>query len=290
MVLDDLLANLFDYAGLFPPAGLGMDAAVRNFAAYRRSGHAAWLGRFIVPAARLREFEASAAAVSPEGWRLSALGGADLSADLAEIARFNAAHATETLCIDAIEFRADTIDEIHAKLALAPASLTPYVEIPIQEDPAALIGTLAERGARAKVRTGGVTPAAFPPSLNLARFIAQCSDEDVPFKATAGLHHPVRGVHRLTDAPDSESAMMHGFLNLLLTAAFAQNGLGIEQLAEVLEERAPDAFGFDQGSITWRGEMAVRAHIRNMRSLLVVSFGSCSFTEPIEDLKTMGLL
>jgi hypothetical protein len=278
MVLDDLLANLIDYAGLFPPAALEMRTAVRNYAEYQRGEHAGWLGRFVVPASRLAEFEQAAEGLEKGHWRLSALGGGNPAADLAEIARFNDCHPAEETQVDAIEFKAGTPEEIRLSLARIPASLTAYIEIPIIEDPTRLIETISDRGARAKVRTGGVTADAFPASTNLARFMA-----------TAGLHHPMRGVHRLAYEPDSQSAMMHGFLNVFLAAAFAQNGIGLEQLVELLEERSPEAFRFEQGSVTWRGEMAVRAHIRNTRSLLAVSFGSCSFLEPTEDLKRMGL-
>jgi hypothetical protein len=34
----------------------------------------------------------------------------------------------------------------------------------------------------------------------------------------------------------------------------------------------------------------VLAHLRNTRSLFAVSFGSCSFTEPLEDLQRLKLL
>lgn len=290
MAVTDLLTNLIDYAGLFPPAALNMETAVRNYAAYRRGEYADWLGRFVVPASRLEEFERAAEGLEKSNWRLSALGGTDLSADLAGIARFNDRHPAEKMRIDTIEFKAATSGEIRSAMARIPASLTPYIEIPIIEDPARLIETIAECGARAKARTGGVTPDAFPSSMNLARFILACSEEDVPFKATAGLHHPIRGIHNLTYQPDTPSAIMHGFLNVFLAAALAQNGIGLEQLAELLEERSPEAFRFEEGSVTWRGEMAVRAHLRNTRSLLAISFGSCSFMEPIEDLKRMGLI
>ena len=57
MPLRILLRGLIDYAGLFPPASLDMADAVRNYAAYREGEHAWALGRFVVPAARLEEFE-----------------------------------------------------------------------------------------------------------------------------------------------------------------------------------------------------------------------------------------
>jgi len=135
-----------------------------------------------------------------------------------------------------------------------------------------------------------VTADAFPSSFDLARFIKICAEEDVPFKATAGLHHPLRSVNKLTYAPDSASAMMHGFLNVFLAAAFAQNGMDVGRLVELLEERSPESFQFDSGGVTWRDEMIVRGQLRNSRNLLAIAFGSCSFEEPIEDLRKIGLL
>ncbi len=294
-----LLENLIDYAGLFPPAELPMAEAVRNFAAYRQSEHAWMLGKFIVPASRLEEFEQAAASCWPRDgeagfWKLSALGGGDLQADLASVNRFNrrrtAGDTAAAVMIDAIEFKAATVAEIQAAMRAMQPTLACFIEIPINDDPTELIRAIGAEGAFAKVRTGGVTADAFPSSQNLARFIAACAEEDVAFKATAGLHHPLRAVNRLTYKPDSQSAMMHGFLNVFLAAAFAQNGLGVEQLAAMLEETSPEAFRFEEGCVYWRDEMLVVGHIRNARHLFSISFGSCSFTEPIEDLQRLNLL
>ncbi len=304
--LRDLLSCLIDYAGLFPPAALDMPATARKYAEYRESEYRWALGRFVVPVARLDEFEQAVEGILPTGgldggwegndfWRLSALGGADLSSDLNRIADFNKKYATSDsssgmAMIDTIEIKAGRPAEIEDAMKLTPAKLTPYFEIPISEDPTQLIKRIAETEARAKARTGGVTADAFPSPFNLARFIKICAEEDVPFKATAGLHHPLRSVNKLTYAPDSASAMMHGFLNVFLAAAFAQNGMDIDRLVELLEEKSPEAFHFDSGGVTWRGEMVVRGHLRNSRNLLAIAFGSCSFEEPIEDLKKIGLL
>ena len=294
-----LLENLIDYAGLFPPAELPMAEAVRNFAAYRQSEHSWMLGKFIVPASRLEEFEQAAVAFWPSDsekgfWKLSTLGGTNLQDDLAQINRFSrrrtVGETAAAVMIDTIEFKASTAAEIQAAMQIMHPTLTCFIEIPINDDPTELIRTIGAEGAFAKVRTGGVTADAFPSSQNLARFIAACAEEDVAFKATAGLHHPLRSVNRLTYKPDSASAMMHGFLNVFLAAAFAQNGLGVEQLTELLEETSPEAFRFEEGCVYWRDEMLVVGHIRNARNLFSISFGSCSFTEPIEDLQRLQLL
>lgn len=298
----DLLLGLIDYAGLFPPAALDMPTAARKYAEYRESEYRWALGRFVVPVARLDEFEKAVEGILPDGrweggefWRLSALGGADLSSDLNRIAEFNKKHATSdspagAAIIDTIEIKAGQPADIENAMRLMPTKLAPYFEIPIDDDPTGLIKSIAETESRAKVRTGGVTADAFPSSFNLARFIKICAEEDVPFKATAGLHHPLRSVNKLTYAPDSASAMMHGFLNVFLAAAFAQNGMDVDRLVELLEEKSPEAIQFGSGGVTWRDELVVRGQLRNSRNLLAIAFGSCSFEEPIEDLKKIGLL
>jgi len=294
--LRELLLGLIDYAGLFPPAALDMSTATRKYAEYREGEYRWALGRFVVPVARLDEFEDAAEGMLPgaglEGddfWRLSALVGADLPSDLTRIAEFNQKRAGAAI-IDTIEIKAARPADIEDAMRLTPTNLTPYFEIPIGGDPTELIKSVAETEARAKVRTGGVNADAFPSSFDLARFIKICAEEDAPFKATAGLHHPLRSVNRLTYEPDSASAMMHGFLNVFLAAAFAQSGMDVDRLVELLEEKSPDAFQFNSGGVTWRDEMIVRGQLRNSRNLLAIAFGSCSFEEPIEDLKKIGLL
>lgn len=294
-----LLENLIDYAGLFPPAELPMADAVRNYAAYRQSEYSWMLGKFIVPASRLEEFEQAAAEFWPRDgeagfWKLSVLGGASLKDDLANVNRFSRRHSfgeqAAAVMIDTIEFKASAVAEIEAAMRVMHPTLSCFIEIPITNDPTELIRAIGEEGAFAKVRTGGVTADAFPSSQNLARFITACADEDVGFKATAGLHHPLRSVNRLTYQPDSASAMMHGFLNVFLAAAFAQSGTSFQQLVEMLDETSLEAFRIEERSITWQDEMLVVGHIRNARHLFSISFGSCSFTEPIEDLQRLHLL
>jgi hypothetical protein len=291
--LQDLMTGLIDYAGIFPPAALDMASAVRNYAAYRNGEYARFLGRFIVPVARLNEFERTAAEVEwgKESWMLSALAGDGLDSDLKKIDNFNERISkTRDALIDTIEIKAAHHRDIEEAMNLIPETLKAYFEIPIAEDPSDLVKAIAATGARAKVRTGGVTADAFPSSIDLARFIKACAEEDVPFKATAGLHHPLRSFNRLTYEADSGQALMHGFLNVFLAAAFSYSGMDVEDLAEVLEERSPESFQLEDGSVTWHGEMVVRGQLRNTRSLLAGSFGSCSFEEPIDDLKKINLM
>ena len=157
--LRDLLSGLIDYAGLFPPAALDMPTATRKYAEYRE-GECRWaLGRFIVPVARLDEFEKASEGILPDGggegdgfWRLSALGGAELTSDLDRIAEFNQKRAAGdssagVALIDTIEIKAGRPVDVENAMRQTPANLTPYFEIPISDDPAELIKSVAEAGA-----------------------------------------------------------------------------------------------------------------------------------------------
>jgi hypothetical protein len=288
-----LLAEIIDYAGLFPPASLEMKQAVANYALYRDDPNSWMLARLIVPVARLAEFEAATERILPRDsvtpWRLSALAGTDLAADLATIEAFNARHVAGTLWIDTIEWKAGGLAEIRAAKRILPSWLIAYVELPIHDDPRPLVAELAELGMRAKVRTGGVLPEVFPPAADLLRFLAACAAIALPFKATAGLHHPVRASYRLTYAPDSAEELMYGYLNVFLTAAFLRAGLALDTALDVLQERDAAAFQFDDRGVAWRGHQLRNMQLMQARQF-AIAFGSCSFREPIDDLKALGLL
>jgi hypothetical protein len=152
------------------------------------------------------------------------------------------------------------------------------------------VDAVRRAGLRAKARTGGTTADAFPTAAQLARFVVCCARLTVPFKATAGLHHPVRGEHPLTYAADARSASMFGFLNLFLAGAFAYTGFDAATLERLLEERDPAAFQFGERGVHWRGRDVTRAQLEGARHALAIAFGSCSFREPIDDLHRLGLL
>jgi hypothetical protein len=83
---------------------------------------------------------------------------------------------------------------------------------------------------------------------------------------------------------------MFGFLNVFLTAAFIRKGMSEEDARLVLEETSPRAFDFHEAGVTWRDEELSRDDLRLTRSQLFLSFGSCSFTEPVEEARSLGLV
>jgi len=288
-VVRTLVAGAIDYAGLFPPATLPMAEAVRSYAGYRASPEAWALGRFVIPVARLEEFAAAAAGLAAEDaapWPLALLTGKGGADDWEDARAADVGHAV----IRAIELRASTPEDVVTASGRLPSDVDVFFEIPVESDPCALVRAIGRARRKAKVRTGGVTADAFPDAPSLARFVVACARAGVPFKATAGLHHPLRATYRLTYDPDSASGDMFGFLNVLLAAGFAGVGLGEECVAEVLEERRPGAIRFDPAGVEWRGHRLTTADVARTRATLALSFGSCSFREPIEELQSLGLL
>lgn len=235
-----LLDHLIDYAGLFPPAALTMQDAVRNYARYRDGEYAWALGKFVVPQARASEV--------PAEFPLSVLG----------------------------------VDEVKATTEEEIAAFPPGVYVEISD--LALLDAIRRHGQRAKIRTGGITPDAFPAIGNVAEFLRACKAKGVAFKATAGLHHPLRCVKPLTYEPNAPLGTMHGFLNVFLAAALLDHADGI------LAENDPRAFAFDDDGASWRGHRVSTEEIAAVRRDFATSFGSCSFEEPIHDLKELGWL
>jgi hypothetical protein len=159
-------------------------------------------------------------------------------------------------------------------------SLPTYCEAPLDQI----------TGAFAKVRSGGLTPEAVPTPGEIAEFLFQAAARRVAFKATAGLHHPIRADHPLTYAADSPHAIMHGFINVFVAAAFAWQGIDGAAVIGVLRECDPESFEFLDDSLTWRGRRLGTAQMAAARRDFAHSFGSCSFEEPVGDLKALGWL
>lgn len=264
-----LLTELIDYAGLFPPAGLEMAAAVRNYASYL-SGEYSWmLGGFIVQAGRIDEFEKAASQYfAGKRWKIGLLG-----------------KPGKPVEADEVELRAERIRDIRPM-----AGVTTYFELTPALAPDATIEAIAKAGVRAKIRTGGLTAEAIPETSRVARFLDVCNKNRVAFKATAGLHHPLRGEHPFTYQPRSAHGMMHGFLNLFLAAILIFTGGSESDAAQLLVEDSAGAFRFDDEAIRWRQCRITLQQIRDARERFAISFGSCSFDEPVRELAAMGLL
>lgn len=284
-----LLQHIVDYAGLFPPASLDMQTAVRKYQGYL-GGEDAWmLGNFLVPAARLGEFrqafEAICCGEQEHPWTISIVCTGELSTDTHSIQTFQEG----AVFLAGFETRATDAKAAELALGALPTSHPRYIEF-VPESAAAILPILAAKNARAKIRTGGVTPDAIPAVDTVAQFLPACTRERVPFKATAGLHLPIRGEHRLTENPDSQTATMHGFVNLFLAAALAFFGSEETAVTRTLSEEDPRAFTLDDDLIRWHDNSMTSDQLEQVRRSFAISFGSCSFDEPVAALRTLGWL
>ena len=279
-----LLASAIDYAGLFPPAQLGMADAVRNYAEYRRGTDAWALGRFIVPANRLdllaHTLKGAPGEADGDPWPLSVLAGPRTADDLEAIRALDGAQ----LRAEALEIRASTVDDIRAIAELTGAEYETYVELPLGSEIPALIESLASQGLRAKIRTGGVSADAFPAADAIVSFIAACLASGVPFKATAGLHHPLRGDYRLTYEINSATAPMYGYLNMFAATALLRGGGDTTDAVELLLESDPGALRLEDAGVIWHDRLIAADALAAMRRETMISFGSCSFREPLDEL------
>jgi len=287
--LRTLVAGAVDYAGLFPPAGLDMESAVSNYARYADADQSWMLGRFVVSVSRLDEFNAAARShIAGVPWRLAVVIGDDVAGDFERIARYNS--GKNVARIDMAEVKAESTAQIDEIARSTPPGVRAFVELPSADDPRPLVGALAERRLRAKIRAGGVKANMIPSPENVARFVRACYGQSVGFKGTAGLHHPVRAEHALTYEPHAERAVMHGFLNVMLLAAFCHNGIGVADAPRLIREENAANFHFSDDGVRWEDYFVADRELVSIRRRFAISFGSCSFEEPVADLKKLNLI
>ncbi len=317
-----LLAGIVDYAGLFPPAALPFDEAFRNYARYRQGDDAWLLGRFVLPARRLEALTRHARLLMqdpPVPFSALGTGGEGAEAflaafrtDLDAIEAFHAAHDDRGLA-DVMEARlpealldADQhvleafLGDAHRALAAAGLPrLDLFFEVPLDGDlehrAPVILAAMAEHNSKQrlplraevgfKMRCGGPAPEDHPAPVYVAFAIDACRRAGVRFKATAGLHHPIRHYN------DEAEAHMHGFLNLFGAAMLAEaHELDRADIQHVLEDETPEHFRFDADAFAWNDLRASLDDVAHVRQRGAVSFGSCSFNEPREDLRDLELL
>ncbi len=296
-----LLGGVFDYAGLFPPANLTLEPALKNHAEYVRSPDAWMLGAFVLPVAKFDEAAAHFGLFDAGNrLRVSALGARTETPPEFKRALQSAADAVRAFqvrhgavaSISQLEMALPTqagVSVAEAGHALDGLEIPTFWEAPA-DDAERVIDVLAEHNRTAgahvfgfKLRSGGVIASAFPSSIQVARALVAAVKAEVPIKFTAGLHHPVRCFHR------SVQTKMHGFLNVFGAGMLAaEHGWNTQQVAAMLEDEDASAFRFDDPGFAWREWTVSTDRIARQREL-VTSLGSCSFDEPREDLAQLDL-
>lgn len=322
------LSEIVDYAGLFPPAALALDPAIRNFAEYRRSDDAWMLGRFICPAAKLGELAPLAAGLFGEGppLRVSALGRGgqtagelleNLRRDLADMRAFEERLGVRGR-VEQFEWRisgdlvreectgelVQMLETARREFGAAGFGHVPMAcEAPLGGERVKLNdvlsgaiaffnaklalekrGTAADRAA-VKLRCGGTAAAAFPSAAEVARVIAMYLERETPMKFTAGLHHPFpRYDHGV-------QAMMHGFVNVFAAVVLGYAAaLDYHDILAIIEDTDANNFVFSEDGLSWNDATVLVDEVAESRQQRGLSFGSCSFDEPRDDLRALRWL
>ena len=298
-----LVARSIDYAGLFPPTTLPLETALKNHATYLRSSDAWMLSTFVLP---VEKFADAAWFISEfdrnRPLRISALGPKttnaidffeELKTAVKGIREFSGEYENVAL-VNQLEMPLppDVGMETLSKMRelLGEVRVRAFWEASAQ-NAERTISLLAEHNSQTngqpfnfKLRTGGVTPDAFPSSVQIAKALVAAARYGVAMKFTAGLHHPIRMFR------NEVSAKMHGFLNVLGAGVLAiEHSWDERQTSLMLEDEAADSFHFDDTVFGWRDWKISASKIEKHRQF-VTSFGSCSFDEPRQDLRALKLL
>lgn len=321
------MSNLIDYAGLFPPAQLPMETAIQNYLQYKREADEWMLSRFICPAGRLHELEkyrdGIRAMKKPLQISFTGRGGknvndffAGLEEDLKLVSEF-AEHNSGSVSVEAYEARLPEelieegnpvrISEFLNRIAeimesKCPGEMNPFYEGDFRGEWSKTTEAIIEgisyhnlyveskqfgnyRPAGYKLRCGGAEPSKYPLPQQVAHIILTCKRHGIALKATAGLHHPIRHFN------ESEQIKMHGFLNVFGAGIIAQyHELNADQITAIIEDEDAKHFIFSDSEFKWNGLSVMVDKVVEARKSRVISFGSCSFDEPREDLRELGYL
>lgn len=320
--VEALMHKLIDYAGLFPPAKLPLNEAFSNYRKYISGEYGRMLSNFIIPAKMMGDLtELIKSNGVTDELHFSVLGSSgdtvddfmsSLKSDVdiwksfiennpsavtnfyevrLPIEIFATQEAEEVgKFINAIsdEISGNFGNDVFLFFEASPDEGTTIDEWKTTTD-AVIEGIkvhiLTKKNAGYKLRTGGVTASAFPLPEQVAFAIKHCLNRQIPMKFTAGLHHPVRHFN------DEVKTRMHGFINIFCAGAIAiRHNISESEMIKMLEEEDPKAFEFTDESFTWDKYVISVDDITYSRESLTISYGSCSFDEPIEDLQKLNLL
>ncbi len=282
LAINCALKNLFDYAGMFPPAELGLEAAVRAYREYQQSSHAFALQCLVVSAKDLDALHS----VLRDDLRDMQISVVTASDDLDAVWK----HLDQGMPIQMIEMKTAEPSQVARLKKMLPAWVEGYVELPMDLRDMSIADAVAEAGLHAKLRMGGVVAEAFPTTATVAAMLNELFKRGLAFKATAGLHHAVRGQYPFTYREDSARGMMHGFMNLLTAATLVWFGGEEDEVVQQLEEEGLLAWRMTERSIRWRDWDWSAEELREVRGNFLKSIGTCSLIEPIRDVEALGWL
>lgn len=311
--------KFIDYAGLFPPANLDLNTSFDNYIKFKKSQYDFMLSGFICPIKLLPELQNLIESKYPEEKDIFVSVLADVFVtrneflekifDQFKIWSSFRNNFKDSVISDSIEIKipeevifenktedvADFIDVISEGLKNKVGNnIFLFIEGSMKDEWKKNIKTIVEgihlhnlnsNDTGFKLRTGGVKAELFPTAEQIAFSIRECIDRNVKLKCTAGLHHPFRHY-------DYElRTFMHGFINVFFAGIIAfRHNLSIKGMHDILNDENGNNFIFSMNCISWKDWKICIEEIELARIELMISFGSCSFDDPVDDMKKLKLL
>ncbi|MEH7177789.1 hypothetical protein [Neobacillus vireti] len=289
------MTDLIDYAGLFPPAALPLKEAILNYHSYFQEEDSWMLGPFVIPASRLGELEPFRDLFHEQlPLRLSIIlsKSHELKTDLVAIQHFSETYQTAGM-IEGIEVPPtyqlnsgifEKLDQLISGYRIYSEIAGTKEQLQSSFEKIKMMNLGSSRPIGIKLRMGGITANLFPSARTAAYVIHECKKLGLSLKFTAGLHHPIRQYRQEVEA------YMHGFVNVF-TASIMTYSLSIreETIEAILLDENPDHFTFTTNELCWRNLTVTSKEINTARNLFALSYGSCSFDEPREELGELAL-
>lgn len=316
--LNIFMQGLLDYAGLFPPANLPLQVSLKNFSEYYDHQQTNWLGKYILPVNKvdetisiLNEHPLFSKLKNKANFSLI-ISNSETINDYSKILEKDITlikkltnQFEQTITLDSIEFAPpkevfttnntkliiDTLNILLEKFSYLDKINQFYCEVRVLENLHEYIQTISNFNQKIsnkiaiKLRTGGVTPAQIPPSIDIAKAIRVCAEQKIPIKATAGLHVPVPN-----DNPHV-GARLHGFLNIFSCLLLCYDDLmSIENMENIISNYSYRDFKFTDSGLHVGNRYISNQKMTELRKSFIKSFGTCSFIEPIDHLKENHIL
>ncbi|MCI5065009.1 hypothetical protein MRY87_04725 [bacterium] len=318
-------SSLIDYAGLFPPSQLPASTAFQNYRVYQRGEDSWTLRSYVTTLEKLREIpRADLEPLSPENPLVLSLVSRDPASDLERLwAGYENFFTKGSFHLSAVEAvvppescaGSTPLREWIAQVKRAGERFdcppTLWAELPRERytdqaetsfSRAAIIEEFAINARHTdalvgmrlgglKIRCGGMpselVPYGIPSPTWLAETLQRCGEHALPVKLTAGLHRPLSAF-----PPPEQGIEPHfGYLNVFLTALLARRGsISTAQLTTALQSPATPTLSEGNQSLSWAGYLISCKELQTMRHEIALSFGSCSFTEPLVEGRKLGLV
>ena len=296
------LTKLIDYAGLFPPAKLELESALKNYSKYIQCNDNWMMSQFIIPVHLLEEITAELMVGFSKSnpLKLSILSG-ELSKEVEKLNQFQNLYS-EKVYYSGLETRIQNrstfnqlLDSILVIQLKYNFTLATFFELPPCEnwvenmkstnEAISQFNKINNTNFGFKLRCGGVEAHMFPSADSIAETIISCINFEIPIKFTAGLHHPIRHYN------ESLKTKMYGFFNIFIGGMLTKKyGFDSNKCVEILKDESLGNFKFSNDKLSWKEYSLNNFEIKHFRKNNFISFGSCSFNEPREDLIKLGII